>query len=76
MWLVRSFGTNKQIYKHTVTHKDFEQVKVICRIAPLMLLGFTSCGRMCNYLQEGRGYWAVYYTSPESFIITFSYLMA
>ena len=23
--------------------------------------------------QEGRGQWAVYYTSPQSFILTFSY---
>ena len=25
---------------------------------------------------EGRGHWAVYYTSPQSFIIAFSYLLA
>ena len=24
-----------------------------------------------NNIQEGRGHWAVYYTSPQSFIITF-----
>ena len=28
------------------------------------------------YIQGGRGQWAVYYTSPKSFIITFSYSMA
>ena len=26
--------------------------------------------------QGGRGQWAVYYTSPQSFIIMFSYLFA
>ena len=26
--------------------------------------------------QGERGHWAVYYTSPQSFIITFSYLLA
>ena len=28
-----------------------------------------------NITQGGRGQWAVYYTSPQSFIITFSYLL-
>ena len=27
-------------------------------------------------IQRKRGQWAVYYTSPQSFIITFSYLLA
>ena len=28
------------------------------------------------YNQGGRGHWAVYYTSPRSFVITFSYSWA
>ena len=27
-------------------------------------------------LQGGRGHWAVYFTSPQSFLITFSYSLA
>ena len=27
------------------------------------------------YLERERGQWAVYYSSPQSFIITFSYLL-
>ena len=29
-----------------------------------------------NEYQGGRGHWTVYYTSPQSFRITFSYLFA
>ena len=29
-----------------------------------------------NISQEGRGQWAVYYTTPQSFKLTFSYLLA
>ena len=29
-----------------------------------------------QYTQGGRGYWAVYYTSPQSFIIIFFYSLA
>ena len=25
---------------------------------------------LCDFIQGGRGHWAVYYTSPQSFIIT------
>ena len=29
-----------------------------------------------NYCQGGRGQWVVYYTSPQSFMIVFSYSIA
>ena len=31
---------------------------------------------ICKLIQGGLGHWAVYYTSPQSLIITFSYLLA
>ena len=31
---------------------------------------------LCVNIQGGRGYWAVYYNSPQSFIIPFSYSLA
>ena len=31
---------------------------------------------VCVYTQRGREQWTVYYTSPQNFIITFSYSLA
>ena len=51
-------------------------------------LRFSGYYRLCSYVlvknlhrlrrigQRGRGQWNVYYTSPQSFLITFSYSIA
>ena len=30
---------------------------------------------LCGFIQGGSGQWAVYFSSPQSFIIVFSYLL-
>ena len=43
----------------------------------LLLIGLQSKEKVTAEIQGGRGHWAVYYTSPQSFIIAFSsYLLA
>ena len=36
----------------------------------------TKCINFCVVLQGGRGHGTVFYTSPQSFMITFSYSLA
>ena len=39
-----------------------------------LLISFKFC--MCAMCQGGRGHWALYYTSPQSLIVMFSYSLA
>ena len=60
LWLNKSFEINKQ--------RDY-------KLSNFFLVLFPSSLYYRIFYQGGRGQWVVYYTSPQSLIITFSYLL-
>ena len=55
---------------HVTFNRAVCAVVKICGFDDLKLFFFGNEGT--SYSQEGKGLWAVYYTSPQSFTITFS----
>ena len=62
---------HRNIHPHKHTHRKLKLKKIVepnLMVLPIKLIP-------SDITKGGRGHWAVYYSSPQSFIVTFSYLL-
>ena len=67
-------ANNCEIYEYK--YSKFHPANVYDIVFKKKKFSYSYFSFITGTIQGGRRYWAVYYTSPQSFVMTFPYLLA